>query len=392
MSATTSAPKMSPAQQNAMARQAIFSQATPIIQRINSPTTIANVASGNNTITVNPLNIGFLRRFLVEVTATISNPGTAAVTLSPNGLDNLLANITFNDFTGNPRHNCSGRALSFVEAAKYGRIPGAALTSDSASGFGSNIKSNYAPATIAAAGTATVTRVFEIPIMVDTGRFMSGGLWLGVNNQSTLLKLTLNANPVPIGGDPLTAIYTGAAGTAGAITSATVTVSQDYWNFGPSLMDPKTGMPVLPTQDVSTAYMITETSSGLTFSAGQAASWNFPTFSKLLGTYFTFDNGNELNDGTDVSLISLVVSNYSIIKQFSPLLLDRLTRDVSRASYPAGTYALMSRMHPLDVSQYPSLQLQFTPSTVNSGAYALITTELLRPMQYMAAASGMGGV
>lgn len=392
MSGSQSAPKMSPAQQNQMARQAIFSQATPIIQRINAPITVANVASGNNTISINPLNIGFLRRFLVEVTATIANPGTTTVTLSPNGIDNLLTNITFNDFTGNPRHNCSGRALSYVEAAKYGRIPGAALASDTASGFGSNIQSDYAPATIAAGGNATVSRVFEVPIMVDTGRFMAGGLWLGVNNQSTLLKLTLNANPVPIGGDPLLAVYTGAATTAGSITSATVTVSQDYWNFGPSLMDPKTGMPILPTQDVSTAYMITETSSGMTFAAGQAASWNFPTFSKLLGTYLTYDNGNALNAGTDVSLLALVVSNYSIIKQFSPKLLDRLTRDVSRASYPAGTYALMSRMHPLDVSQYPSLQLQFTPSSVQSGAYALITTELLRPMQYMAAASGMGGV
>ena len=382
------ASKMTPAQQNQLARNLIFGQAKPIFQRVTQRA-FGSVVQGQNSMSVNPLQVGFLRRFVVEITATISNTGSTTITLSPNGADNLLSNMTFNDFTGNPRHNCSGRSLSYVEAAKYKRIPGAALTSDTVSGFKSIVASNVAPATIASGATGTVTRVFEIPIMVDTGHYMAGGLWLGVNNQSTLLNLALNTAPVVAsGGDPLNAIYTGGAGS---ITAATVSVYQDYWNNVP--VNQSNGQPILPVQDVSTAYMITETNTGLTFSSGQPSSWNFPTFSKLLGTYFTYDNGADaLNAGTDISQIALVVSNYSIIKQYDPNVIDRLTRDVVGSSFPSGQYAITSRMHPLDVSQYPSLQLQITPSgTVNSGTYSLITTELLRPVQYLAAASGVGG-
>lgn len=391
MSGTAStAQKMTPAQQNQAARNMIFSQAKPIFQRVTSRA-FSNVATGNNVMVVNPLQLGFLRRFVVAVTATVHNSGAAVVNLTPNGADNLLTNISFSDFTGNNRHNASGRAFSFIEAFKYGRLPGAALTSDSVSGFGSIVPSNAAPATIAAGASVTVTRVFEIPVMVDTGKFMAGGMWLGVNNQTTLLSLTLNPAPViATGGDPLPAIYAGAGG-AGTLTAATVTVYQDYWNNVP--VNAQNGQPILPQQDLGTAYMITETSSGMTFASGQPSAWNFPTFSKLLSTFMTFNNGAEaLNPGSDLSNIALLVANYSPIKQYDPLTLDRVTRDIIGGSLPAGSYGLSSRMHQLDVSQYPSLQLQITPQgTINAGTYANITTELLRPVQYLQSASGVGG-
>lgn len=391
--AAGSSQKMTPGQQNATARANIFKNGKPIFQRVTSKT-FTNVATGNNVLQVNPLQIGWLRRFLVEVTCTISNTDSShAASLVGFGADNIIQNVTFNDFTGNPRHNASGRAFSMVEAAKYREIPGAAYTSDSVSGYGSNIASNVAPQ-IAASGTATLTRVFEIPIMVDLGTNMAGGLWLGTNNQSTTLNITLNPNPIGLPtADPLNLVYRLATGgttiAATPITSCTVNVYQDYWNNVP--YDLKSGNPILPQQDLSTAYMITETNSGMTFGAGLASSWNFPTFSKLLGTYLIYDNNSALNAGTDVSSLALVVSNFSIIKQYDPNIIDRLTRSVFGASFPAGSYGFITRQHPLDIDQYPALQLQITPSSATS-AYAMITTELLRPVQYMSAASGMGGV
>lgn len=390
---------MSPASQNKQARDLIFANAKPILQQVITQSFAAPVA-GQNTLSVRPLPIGFLRRFIVVVTGTVNNTGGTLATLSPNGNDNLLTNITFTDFTGNPRHNASGRAFAYVEAAKYGRVPGAAYTTDSPSGYGSIIPSNVAPATIAAAGNGTVTRVYEIPIMQDTGKNMAGGMWLGVNNQSCSLNLTINPTPVVNATDPTQAIYTGSA--SGTLTNVVVTVFQDYWNNVPQYQPNQAqlaaqfgqtvGDPILPMNDITTAYMITETNSGLAFAVGQPAQWNFPTFSKLLGTYFLYNNGGTaLNPGSDITQVSLVVSNYSIIKQFTPLTLSRLTRDVVNADLPKGQYAIMSRMHNLDVSQYPSLQLQITPSSAPAGTYALITTELLRPMQYMASASGVGG-
>src|ERR1700748_2553944 len=133
--------QITPEQQNQLARNLIFSQAKPILQQIGGARTFATVTTGNNTMTINPLQIGFLRRFIVVVTGTVTNTGAGSLTLTPNGADNLITNLTFNDFTGTPRHNCSGRSLSYVEAAKYKRIPGAAYSSDSVSGFGSIIPS-----------------------------------------------------------------------------------------------------------------------------------------------------------------------------------------------------------------------------------------------------------
>jgi hypothetical protein len=383
--------KMTPAQQNQFAREMIFRNAKPIFQKVASKT-FTNVANGNNVFTVNPLQIGFVRRFLVEVTATINNTDTShAATETGFGADNIISNITFNDFTGNPRHNASGRSFGFVEAAKYRQIPGAAFTTDSVSGYGSNVPSNVAPQ-IAASGSATLTRVFEVPIMVDLGRNMAGGLWLGTNNQSTTLNITINPNPIGLpAADPLNLVYRLATGgstiAANPISSCTVTVWQDYWNNVPS---DQSGRPILPQQDISTAYLITETNSGMTFAANQISSWNFPTFSKMLGTYFIYDNNGALNPGSDITLISLVLSNYAIVKQYDPITLDRITRAVINSSYPSGSYALITRQHPLDIDQYPALQLQVTPSSATN-AIGMITTELLRPVQYMAAAAGMGG-
>lgn len=389
MSGTATQPaKVSPAQLNQLIRESIYRYAQPITQQVTSKT-FPTVATGANTMTINPLQVGFLRRFLIVVTGTVTNGNTATVDLTPNGADNLLSNIQFSDFTGNARHNASGRSFSYVEAAKYGRIPGAALTSDSVSGFGSIIPSDVAPASLAVNATGTITRVFEVPIMVDMSKNMAGGMWLGVNNQSTLLTLTLNPTPGTTT-DPLPAIYAGASNVT--LTNVTVTVYQEYWNLDPRRNYDKNGNPVLPPLDISTAYMITEVNSGLSLSAGNAAFWNYPTFSKLLGTYFTYDNDDTLNAGSDVTEISLVLSNYAYVRQTQPFLLDRLTRDIVKASYPKGTYALMSRMHPLDVEQYPSLQLKFVPSSVGSGAYVMLTTELLRKVQYLTTASGVSGV
>ena len=385
--------KMTPNQLNTMNRQMIMASAKPIFQQVGTKT-VSNLALGNNVFQFNPLQIGFLRRFFVEITCTISNTDSShAASLTSFGADNILQNLTFNDFTGNPRHNCSGRSLSFVEAAKFRNVPSAAYTTDSVSGFGSNIASNVAP-TIAASGTATLRRIFEVPIMVDHGFNMAGGLWLGTNNQSTTLNITVNPNPIGLpAADPLNLVYKLATGgttiASTPITSCTVTVYQDYWNNVP--VDGM-GNPLLPQLDLQTAYLITETNSGMTFAAGQQSSWNYPTFSKVLGTYVVYDNGAAaLNPGTDINFINLVISNYSLIKQYDPFMLDRLTRAVMMASYPSGAYALITRQHPLNVDQYPALQLQITPSSANTGSYAMITTELLRPVQYMAAAAGMGG-
>ena len=378
-------PKLSISQQNQIARRAVFNKSRLIQQKIAQSITGAGpVVSPSNVFTFNPIQVGLLISFIVEITCTINNTGAGALTLTPNGADNILSNIQFNDFTGNPRHNCSGRTLSFVEAAKYKRTPGAAQTSDSVSGFGSIVASNVAPATIANGSNGVVTRVFEIPVMVDETLDMAGALYLGVNNQNTLLKLTLNPNVV--GTDPLLAVYTG---TSGTLINYTINVYQRYWNNLP-----KHGEKLfLPDLDLATAYMIQEFSSGISFAANQENFWNYPTFSEILGTYFSYDNASTtLNAGTDLTKIRTVVSNYSSIVECDPNVMDRLIRDQIQTSMPKGSYGFFSREKRWNVNQYPSLQLGITPSSAPANTYALVGTELLRRVQYLEQASGVGGV
>lgn len=379
--------QMTATQQNSYVRDLIFSSAKPISQKIASKSISGPVTTDNNVLTFNPLQVGFLRRFVVVVSGTLTNThATAAASPSPFGADNLLTNITFSDFTGNPRHNASGRFFSAVEAAKNRRIPGAAIVSDgSVSGYGSNIASNVLPSTLAAGANGIVRRVFEIPIMQTMGKTMTGGMWLGVNNQSTLLQLTLTPTAFVASGDPLRAIMTGASGT---LTNVNIEVYQDYWNDVPY---DKTGMPILPLQDIANAYMINENNSGISFATGQMGSWNYPTFSSILSTVATYWNGSSYAPGTDIDEISLRVSNYSIIKQASPFRLSRDVRNLIGADLPLGMSGIFTRMHPLNVSQYPSLQLTMTPNTVSDGAYALIGTEFVRQVQLLASASGTGG-
>ena len=227
--------------------------------------------------------------------------------------------------------------------------------------------------------------MFEIPIMQTMGKTMTGGMWLGVNNQSTLLQLTLSPAAFAASGDPLRAIMTGASGT---LTNVTIEVYQDYWNDVPY---DKTRMPILPLQDIANAYMISENNSGISFATGQMGSWNYPTFSSVLSTVATFWNGSSFAPGTDIDEISLRVSNYSIIKQASPYRLSRDVRNLIGADLPLGMSGIFTRMHPLNVNQYPSLQLTLTPNTVADGAYALIGTEFVRQVQLLASASGTGG-
>lgn len=378
--------------QNQEARAHIFRHCPVVKQQIPSGTkSIAALNAGTATQQIQPLQVGFVRRFLVEVSGTINNTGTGTITLTPNGLDNIFSSIVLQDFTGNNRHNASARMFRMREAAAYMRIPGAAVTSDSVSGYGSVVGSNVAPATVAAAGNGAFRGVWEIPVMCSLGMDMRGGLYLGVNNQSANLILNLNANPVAINtGDSLTAMYQGGAAAAGNVSNLSIAVWQEYYNDLP--LHKTTREPLLPQLDVRTAFMLQENNAGMALAANQVASWNYPTFSEVVGTYWSYSNGGVLNAGTDFSMAGIIISNYSIITQVDPYTLDRLTRNEISTSFPKGSYGFITKGEDiLDVNQYPSLQLQFQPTSVGSNSYVNVCTEMFRPMQYMTKASGVGG-
>jgi hypothetical protein len=85
--------------QNRAARSAILSNAENMVQPIYT-VTVATPGSNNNVITLQPRMVGLLKRFWVEVVATITNnDANNDITLTPFGPANLLSSVLFTDLS-----------------------------------------------------------------------------------------------------------------------------------------------------------------------------------------------------------------------------------------------------------------------------------------------------
>ncbi len=125
--------QMTPAQQNAMARQAILSTSVERIQQVYS-TALTSLTSANNVINVVPRNVGLIKGFFVELAVTLSVTSADAVSVTPWGASNLLQQCIFNDLQNNTRIQTAGWHLHAVNTARIGRPYGMAFAMDRSAG------------------------------------------------------------------------------------------------------------------------------------------------------------------------------------------------------------------------------------------------------------------
>lgn len=366
------APKLTPQQQDAIATRAILASAVDRVQAVASQ----NVFPATNPVMlVQPINVGLVKRFTIIVEAIIANTGTVDIGLTSYGLANIFgqSGIQYVDLNNYLRVNTSGAHLSLLSCAKRRRSYGATYD-DNETGVTSGVNItrskmlNVAPAswsvflgptTITAGTSANVRAVFELPLAY-TDDDLRGAVWANVLNAVQQITLTFNAHPVvALPADANYAVYAGNAGAAGSITSAKVTIYQEYLDQLPKAQGPQGVTTILPALSLSTVYELKSTvfqniPPNQEFFIPYA---NQRSFISTFATYNHDGNADGLQIGEDVNYWALLSANSTYIWKLDPLTCALKSREHLMSDLPPGTYYFPSRRHNLASLQFGNLQL-----------------------------------
>lgn len=363
---------------NAMARQLILANGVDRLQSIFSQT-----VNGANqpVVNVTPRNVGLIKGFFVDITATLTNGATNTANLTKFGPANILQQITFTDLQNNTRIQTAGWHMHLLNTARANRPFGMAQTLSSAPvAYGNNFDEISASATLAANAAGTVKMRYYVPLAYSSSD-LRGAVFANVVNATMQLQLTLNSTPFVSSGDATLAVY---SGNTGALGNVTIDVYQHYIDQLPTT---SAGY-VLPLMDLSTFYDIKNTSvNGLT--VGQDYPIPYANYRSFLSTFFIFDNGGTLSAGTDLNYIALQSANFTNIFKTTPIDLAMLARVAIGTDYPNGTYYISHRNKPINTNQYGNIELVLNPSTVNSNAQVLVGYEALGQIQIMSQAGSL---
>lgn len=357
-------------QQNLSNRALVLAQAVNMIQPLPAQTIFP---ANQPTIQFIPNFVGLIKRFYIEIVATIANTGSTTITLTDWGLANLISNIVYTDPQNNQRHNTLGLHLAILSCAKRNRPFGTALNVNSlfTTGGVNNIASMFntpaaswpvfqAPTTIASGTSGTVRAVFELPLAYSDND-LRGAVYSNLVNATQNFQITMNTNCVTANpADPTYAVYSGAAGSAGSITSATITPYQEYLYQLPTAAD---GTPILPGIDISTLYQLKNSpQAGITANQNFNVSYaNFNSFVSTVAIYNSTGTSTGLLYGTDINYWQLTAANLTPIWKKDPLLVTLDSRERTLQDLPKGTYYFDSRKAPILTNQFGNVQLTVNP-------------------------------
>jgi len=315
-------------------------------------------------------NVGLVKRVILRFKATVTAGATSTQTLTKLGLANLISNVTFFDLGNNQRINTTGWHLTAIASAKRRRVFGAAYTSDTPLGYGNNNnRVMYAPATIAATVATEIDFQLEIPF-VKNDTDLRGAIFADVTQATMQVQVTLNPNMfVSSTADPTLSMYQSAGSDLASLSNLSV---QMYQNYLDQLPRAPNGAPILPQQDLGTAYLLNNTASGLPVANQDngAAFVNARTYESVA---FVYDNNGTLNvNGSDINYIALQSANFTNILNLDGRMIGLMQRNVIMDDFPAGMYYLDFRHRPIDTNQFGNMQLVINPSSVGgSGAVFL---------------------
>ena len=381
-------PTMTPQQANLLARAAVVRQSVNMLQSIYSTTLNANIPG--QTLNIPIKNVGLVKRLIVRVTATVQATGTTpSLTLSPFGPAQIFSNVVLTDLSNQTRINTGGWHLNGVASAKRRKIYGAAYTTDTPSGYGSNFgKVMAAPATISTAPTSdNVFAEFEVPLAY-TDEDLRGALYMNVTNANAYLQLTVNPNfAVASTADDTFAVYKMGASSTYNILSMTINVYQNYLDQLPLASN---GGPVLPLLDLSTAYLLGTSPIGALV-ANQDVPIPYANFRDFMSTFAIFDNAGTLNTGSDVNYWEIQSANFTAIQKTDPQLQAFLARQQFGDDPPAGVYYFDHRAKPISTIQYGNMALVLNALSVSAGASLSMGYESLALINMITQAGSLYG-
>lgn len=370
--------QVSPSQQNAAARNLIlrggvvggayFPPAIDVWQPQN-PVLPSSPGPGS-ILTFQLRNVGLVKRLIVRFKATVTAGAASAQTLTKWGLANLISNVTFFDLGNNQRINSTGWHLTIISSAKRRATFGAAYVTDTPLGYGNNNnRVMFAPASLNPLQSSEIDFQLEIPF-VKNDQDLRGAIFADVTQATMQVQMTLNPNMfVSSTADPTLAVYQSGGADLASLSNLQVNYWQNYLDQLPRVQGQG---PILPQQDIGTAYLLNNTASGLPV-ANQDNGVAFVNSRTYESVAFGYDNNGVLNvNGSDINYISLQSANFTNILNLDGRMIGLMQRNVFRGDPPAGMYYLDFRHRPIDTNQYGNMQLVINPSSVGgSGAFFL---------------------
>jgi hypothetical protein len=296
---------------------------------------------------------------LTAVELHVSLDVTVSATLTASGVApyNLLRSVKYTDFAGVDRTLVSGPILYALDCVRNQTLYG-------------NAPTGFRDTTLSLLNTPVETGTLEFIVRIPVA-YSETDLTGAVLAQTAVGQhyVTIQLAPALVGSDPWLYPYT--AGTETAGNNVSVTAYMEY-------IQPQ-GLLGLPVLDLSTIYGVEgnyTTSDNL--SSGQDKYLNYPNMRSVLSAIFAYDNA-ALNPGTDISRIRVVANSNVQIMDGTPEYYLNKVRNALKGDLPAGLYYLGSRMNPINTTLYGNVQLAFTPSDVQSGAYVPYAFEVKYP-------------
>jgi hypothetical protein len=372
-------------QQNMFARNVIIDRAIEMTQEIFSQT-YAGGAVGQvvgTVVNVPPRNVGLIKRFIVEISGTITQGAAETQTQTKYGIANLLSDVVFTDLSNQTRIQTKGWHLHLLASVRRQMNFGAAYTNDSPVQMQSNFPVITAPNAVTAADTFKM--FYEIPISYGDFDFR-GAIYANVVNATMNLQLTINPNFfIATGADATLGAYQSSTAQLGILSAVTVKVYQQYMDQIPMSQNGA----ILPQMDLSTAYLLNNTTvSG--FTASQDIPVPYANFRNFMSTIAIYDNA-ALNPGSDVNYWALQSANYTNIWKLDPFIASLFARQVLGNDVPDGTYYFNHRAKPISTIQYGNMQLIGNFSNVQANAQLLIGYEALAAINQIVAAGSLYG-
>jgi len=366
------AQQYTPQQINGMQRAMVLAGAVEMKQQIFSQ--LFPLVANANPINIPVRNVGLIKRFIVEITATI--PQNVGGALSQLGLANIIQNVQFMDLNNNIRINTDGVHLAALAHFKKRRPSQQTLSTVVADNNQMLQVGENFPVLAYASNTGApqnVRAVFEVPLAYSDDD-LRGAVYGNVVNATMNLQIQICQNAsVAAGVDSTYAMWGNGAGLQ-VLTNITVTVYQVYLDQIP--VD-QNGKPVLPILDLSTVYELKKTAFSAIV-ANQDFTFPYANFRDFVSTMVVFNSTGAdagLLNGSDVNYWALQSANFTNIFKQDPLEIARITRNEIQVDLPKGTYYFPSRKHPISTTQFGNMNLVLNAKTASTPAYAVVYWE-----------------
>jgi P3 major capsid protein len=337
-------------------------------------------------VNVVPQNVGLINKFTVIVDVTVTVPAGASGPLTRGSLApfNALSSITYTDPNQYQRINTTGWHMASVTAMRHRRVPGAALATDTPSGFGSVLVPMSAPASIAPGASGLVRCQYEIPLAYTRGS-LKGAVFSGAVFATQQLQLVINPTLVaPAGSDDVNICYSGADPAHPPTMVSAVTVWQDYYDGFPL------GLLSAISPSLSTIYELKV--SGFTALAPNLDNYaRFSNLRQFMSATIYFDNAGEKNYGSDIGYFALQSANQTTLWKRTVPRQSYITRQMFGDDFPVQMYPFDFRAAPIITAAEGNTVLVMNPTNVQPNAVMLVGWEDIGVNTVLASAPSLAG-